>query len=239
MKSDVKLSTTGSNLTKLLGFASTAVAVVSCNQRDDLPWGCAVPAGVEQGNLRSTKSIRSSDINLILLKRNFQYTSGGHRRGVDDRNSKIYAAYTNPPLIPSAPSDPSKAIWEIARGKSILELLEMAKDCSEDNWDGYGASQADGEIVSKASRIIASLPVGFPLPDAYINNRGEASLVWQPSAVAALTLSIRSSDRAPLSWVKSGTSGSSVEVLRGFNLSTETRKIIQDFHQDAASLRSA
>ena len=47
----------------------------------------------------------------------------------------------------------------------INSLFEVYKECSEPDWDGYGASPISEEAYGEAFKIIDSLPSGINMPE--------------------------------------------------------------------------
>lgn len=77
-----------------------------------------------------------------------------------------------------------KEIWKttITIGRPIEEaaesLLELYKDCSEKNWDGYGANPVSKDSISEALDFIQLLPSSFPMPQMLAEPSGEIGLEW-------------------------------------------------------------
>lgn len=91
-------------------------------------------------------------------------------------------------------SDDSKSLMENLRrqirelcgsltiGRSIEEteksLIEVYKECSVADWDGYGANPVSKESVFEASRFIDLIPSSFPMPHVIAEPSGEIGLEW-------------------------------------------------------------
>lgn len=77
-----------------------------------------------------------------------------------------------------------REIWKttVTIGRPIEEafqsLLELYKDCSEKNWDGYGANPVSKDSISEALDFIQSLPSSFPVPQILAEPSGEIGLEW-------------------------------------------------------------
>ena len=75
-------------------------------------------------------------------------------------------------------------IWKttVTIGRPIDEaaesLLELYKDCSEPNWDGYGANPVSKDSISEALEFIQLLPSSFPIPQILAEPSGEIGLEW-------------------------------------------------------------
>ncbi|MBS4059469.1 MAG: hypothetical protein KG029_03640 [Bacteroidetes bacterium] len=77
-----------------------------------------------------------------------------------------------------------KEIWKttITIGRPVEEatesLLEFYKDCSQPNWDGYGANPVSKDSISEALDFIQLLPSSFPIPQILAEPSGEIGLEW-------------------------------------------------------------
>ena len=70
----------------------------------------------------------------------------------------------------------------IRLGQPMAEVLQslnnVFKECSTDNWDGYGAKAIDRISFVQALRFIHSLPRTIPTPDLTAEPDGEIALEW-------------------------------------------------------------
>ncbi|MEW5816559.1 MAG: hypothetical protein AB1798_14345 [Spirochaetota bacterium] len=77
-----------------------------------------------------------------------------------------------------------KEIWKttVTIGRPLEEaaesLLELYKDCSEKNWDGYGANPVSKDSIYEALDFIQLLPSSFPMPQILAEPSGEIGLEW-------------------------------------------------------------
>ncbi|HPY34258.1 MAG TPA: hypothetical protein PK527_10230 [Smithellaceae bacterium] len=60
----------------------------------------------------------------------------------------------------------------------INSLFEVYKECSEPDWDGYGASPISEEAYGEAFKIIDSLPSGINMPEITCEPTGEIAFEW-------------------------------------------------------------
>ena len=58
------------------------------------------------------------------------------------------------------------------------ELKEILKECSENDWDGYGANPIDLESVKWVSKFIGLLPDYISYPELSPEPTGELTMVW-------------------------------------------------------------
>jgi hypothetical protein len=70
------------------------------------------------------------------------------------------------------------------------ELAELAEECQEPNWDGYGADAIDDDAVREAGRFLRGLPMGFPRPSLGVEPDGHVTFEWHASPRRTLSVSI-------------------------------------------------
>lgn len=126
-----------------------------------------------------------------------------------------------------------------SKAKLISELMELAADCREVDWDGYGAQPVDSQALEVAQAIISSLPDDLALPECSIEPDGCVSLDWMPTNVRTLTLSAEGSGRIPYAWVDGTDRGHAVGRFQGGELSSRIIEEIGRFSCHASSLRAA
>ena len=59
------------------------------------------------------------------------------------------------------------------------QLIEIARDCGEKNWDGMGADPISAQIVREARAVLQHLPAGIPAPDITPCPDGSIDLTWK------------------------------------------------------------
>lgn len=89
---------------------------------------------------------------------------------------------------------------------ALESLLNIAQECVEDNWDGFGAIAADPMAIRRAESFIRALPPQLPNPEVSVDPDGEISLDWIPSQTQTFTLSISGGSRVSYAWID-GTNG--------------------------------
>jgi hypothetical protein len=77
--------------------------------------------------------------------------------------------------------------------KALIE--EVAIECKESNWDGYGASPISEAAKYQAQALVDLLPYRFPAPEAVPDADGEIALSWDFGPGYLFTLSINESGR--------------------------------------------
>jgi len=58
------------------------------------------------------------------------------------------------------------------------ELSEALKNCSTDNWDGYGAKPLSMDSYIEALRFYLKLPLTHPYPEVSVDPDGEIAFDW-------------------------------------------------------------
>lgn len=101
---------------------------------------------------------------------------------------------------------------------AVISLLEeIAGECSEKNWDGYGAEPVSWIAVYNAKDFIRALPDGFPIPEAAPEPDGSISLEWiAPNRRVAL--SVGDDYRLAFAWLDGSESGNAVVNFSGINI---------------------
>ena len=74
-------------------------------------------------------------------------------------------------------------IWDsLTIGRPLEEamesLIDVYKECSVADWDGYGANPVSKESVFEASKFIDLIPSSFPMPQVIAEPSGEIGLEW-------------------------------------------------------------
>jgi hypothetical protein len=71
-----------------------------------------------------------------------------------------------------------------------LALDEAVRECSQYDWDGYGAAPADELSVEWAARVLDSLPADTLSPEITFDPQGEALLEWMSERGRLLSVSV-------------------------------------------------
>ncbi len=70
------------------------------------------------------------------------------------------------------------------------ELYKMVKQCSVENWDGYGAAPVTFETFRQAINVLEALPLGTIAPTVGAEPDGHITLEWYKSPRHTLSVSI-------------------------------------------------
>ena len=76
----------------------------------------------------------------------------------------------------------------------IPALRSFAKQCSEGDWDGYGAEAVSDTGLLCAETFIRALPDGIAMPEISAEPDGQISFDWLPTKTKTFTLSVGSSN---------------------------------------------
>jgi hypothetical protein len=70
------------------------------------------------------------------------------------------------------------------------DLAELAEECGEPDWDGYGALPVAPDTVVEAERFLRSIPAGAPPPTIGAEPDGHVTFEWHASPKRTLSVSI-------------------------------------------------
>ncbi len=70
------------------------------------------------------------------------------------------------------------------------DLEELAAECGEPDWDGYGAVPINPEAVRVAQRFLRSLPVGAHRPTVGVEPDGHVTFEWHVAPKQTLSVSV-------------------------------------------------
>jgi hypothetical protein len=104
------------------------------------------------------------------------------------------------------------------KAAAISSIQEIVGDCSEENWDGYGAESVGPLAVWNAEDLIRALPDGFPVPDVAPEPDGSISFDWTVANDQRVALSVSESNRLAFAWVNGTERGQAVVNFDGANL---------------------
>jgi hypothetical protein len=62
--------------------------------------------------------------------------------------------------------------------KLLQELYEVFRECSEVNWDNYGARATNLDFFSEALRFLKTLPLTLTRPELTVDPDGEIAFEW-------------------------------------------------------------
>ncbi len=102
-----------------------------------------------------------------------------------------------------------------AKANAISRIWALANECSQPDWDGYGASPLDERAALAAVDFIRALPEGVPLPDLAPEPDGSISLDWIQSRNRLFSLSVAPGNRLVYAWLDGADRGHAVARFDG------------------------
>lgn len=87
------------------------------------------------------------------------------------------------------------------KAAAIAELMLVAYECCQGDWDGNGSAAVDPRAVDLAKLVVRQLPADVPSPQFCPEPDGSISLDWILSETRIFTLSVGASHRLAYAWV--------------------------------------
>ncbi len=84
--------------------------------------------------------------------------------------------------------------WNYLSGV-LVTLSEIYQECSEDNWDGYGALPITQETYDEAVRFLNALPSWLPIPEIVPEPDGDIGFEWNFGKNHMLAASVDGTNR--------------------------------------------
>lgn len=75
---------------------------------------------------------------------------------------------------------------------ALEELEKVYEECSEANWDGYGAMPISRETYSEARKLLRMMPSSLPRPDISAEPDGEITFEWYKEKYSVFVISVGS-----------------------------------------------
>jgi hypothetical protein len=97
----------------------------------------------------------------------------------------------------------------------LARLRELAYECGEADWDGYGAEPISEDAAELAADFLRALPPGFPLPDLCAEPDGSLGMEWSSGGFKRAALSFGDSNRLAFAWVDGSDRGHAVVHFDG------------------------
>lgn len=125
--------------------------------------------------------------------------------GFNDLNLTRHGPPVSKLFIPANP--PAKGASRLFVSKedaledALNRLYDLAAECAEADWDGYGAEAVSQSAVERSERFIRQLPEGLPLPEISVEPDGEIALDWSPTQTQTFSVSIGTTDQMACAWV--------------------------------------
>ena len=74
--------------------------------------------------------------------------------------------------------------------ETLRALWNAIAECSEDDWDGYGAKRIDRKSCEESLRFLDMLPVTIPAPEVAVEPDGMVAFEWyeEPNLVFSVSI---------------------------------------------------
>ncbi len=122
------------------------------------------------------------------------------------------------------------------KSRLIGSLHELAEECAEEDWDGYGACAVHPVSVANAESFIRALPERLELPELSIDPDGAIAFDWIPDRSRTLTLSIDASNRLAYAWIDGTDRGHAAVKFENGILPTRILSEIEKITHHATSI---
>jgi hypothetical protein len=73
---------------------------------------------------------------------------------------------------------------------TIADLCDLSVECSQPNWDGYGAPPLNPEVFRAAQAFVASIPLDIPTPAISASADGDVTFEWAQTARRLVSVAI-------------------------------------------------
>lgn len=127
---------------------------------------------------------------LALPNQRLGLAGGNTDRGVSEAAKELATRWLRLSLNLREPLSQGEGVRD-----ALGELDDILMDCSQPDWDGYGAEPVDLSSVVEARRFLLSLPVKTSAPEVSVDPDGEVSMDWKGARGAILSVSIRADGR--------------------------------------------
>jgi hypothetical protein len=136
-------------------------------------------------------------------------------------------------------SESSQSLFGV-KAMAISEVLKLADECEENDWDGGQAMAIKDSSVGKTVAFIRALPEGVPMPEPAPEPDGCISLDWIETRHRLFSLSIGSSDRIAYAWIDGADGGHGVAQFDGSRIPPRILEGIQSIvNHGQPTLRAA
>ena len=121
----------------------------------------------------------------------------------------------------------------------LNELHQLAVECAEEDWDGYGAEAVTATVLARAESFVRALPDNIPLPEVSVEPDGAIAFDWMPLPSKTFTLSVNGSNRLAFAWIDGTDRGHAAVKFEGAEIPSRILNELERLTRNATSLRSA
>ena len=131
----------------------------------------------------------------------------------------------------------SRALFGL-KEDALKRLYELAAECAEADWDGYGAEAVSQSAVEHSAYFIRRLPEGLPLPEISVEPDGEIALDWSPTPTQTFSVSIGTANRMACAWVNGTEHGHAVAYSNNGDIPSRILQEIQRITNNDSTFRA-
>ena len=121
---------------------------------------------------------------------------------------------------------------------ALNRLYELAAECAEADWDGYGAEAVSQSAAVRSAHFIRRLPEDLPLPEISVEPDGEIVLDWSPTPTQTFSVSIGTADRMACAWVNGTEHGHAVVSSNNGEIPSHILQEIQRITNNGSTFRA-
>lgn len=89
-------------------------------------------------------------------------------------------------------------------GEALISLFAVYKECSQADWDGYGAAPITADAYDEVQKIIKLLPSSIRMPEIVAEPTGEIGLEWRRGRGQVFVMSVSGRHRINYAGLFSG-----------------------------------
>jgi len=93
------------------------------------------------------------------------------------------------------------------------KMDNIIKECSDKNWDGYGAEPIDKDYKDIVEKLLNAFPQYIPTPDILPEPDGEISLEWNISKNKVFYISINKNNKLSYAYINNGKKSTGVGIF--------------------------
>jgi len=97
----------------------------------------------------------------------------------------------------------------------IADLSEVAEECRESDWDGYGAMPLQNEAAVKAEQFLYALPTWVKTPEVVPEADGSVALIWDAGRRRIFSVSLQPDPRVTYALLDGTSKAHGVEYFDG------------------------
>jgi hypothetical protein len=118
------------------------------------------------------------------------------------------------------------------KAAALSRLSELSLECSQPDWDGYGAEPIQAVAVWNARKFLTFLPEGIPIPDVGVEPGGSIALDWLPEKNRVFAISIGTTNRLAYAWLDGSDKGHGVSTFDGAEIPLKILQGIQEISKN-------